>query len=146
MATSHYLKQCWPNSLTHICSTRGLSISWFRPVFCMHLSIGDGGIMFSCCLSIRLTSWPFAGDRLTDDPSICMCVWEVSMHYLEICWKKGLKCWHANVSWPPSELSRFWFCFLISVILVPSLLGEMGQIWSFQALSVSLKTRYVSCC
>ena len=27
-ATSHYLKHCWPSSLTHICGTRGRWVKW----------------------------------------------------------------------------------------------------------------------
>ena len=27
-ATSHYLNQCWPDSLTHICGTRGRWVNW----------------------------------------------------------------------------------------------------------------------
>ena len=29
-ATSHYLNQCWPSSLTHICSTRGRWVNTLR--------------------------------------------------------------------------------------------------------------------
>ena len=30
-ATSHYLNQCWPDSLTHICGTRGKWVNTSRP-------------------------------------------------------------------------------------------------------------------
>ena len=30
-ATSHYLSQCWPSSLMHICSTRGTWVNSLRP-------------------------------------------------------------------------------------------------------------------
>ena len=35
-ATSHYLKHCWPSSLTHICRTRGRWVKWWCIPKSMH--------------------------------------------------------------------------------------------------------------
>ena len=38
-ATSHYLNQCWPSFLTHICGTRGRWVNEFHLETCRNLSI-----------------------------------------------------------------------------------------------------------
>ena len=46
----------------------------------------------------------------------------------------GLEIWHADASWPPSELSTFWSCSVDFQILVQFWLSKMGQIcglWNF---------------
>ena len=37
----------------------------------------------------------------------------LSVHYLENIWKEWPDVWHAHVSWPPSELIRFWWWLVI---------------------------------
>ena len=51
-ATSHYLNQCWPNSLTHTCGTRGRWVnSYLIGYFEWHHLIKDK-------ISKPLTQWP----------------------------------------------------------------------------------------
>ena len=48
-AASHYLNQCWPQSLTHICGTRGRWVNWGQDF------TRDAWICYKCTLSLR---WP----------------------------------------------------------------------------------------
>ena len=54
-ATSHYLNQCWPNSTTHICSTREKWVKHHWQSSCTDISPSSNGNIF------RVTG-PFCGE------------------------------------------------------------------------------------
>ena len=59
---------------------------------------------------------------------------KVSGHFPENAWREWPEIWHADVSWPPSELMRLWSQFVdFSSSWHNFWLGEMGEIWGFRA-------------
>ena len=60
----------------------------------------------------------------------------VSGYFPENAWGEYPQISHADVSWPPSELIRFWSCSLdFPHYGTPLTQWNMGHIWGFKALS-----------
>ena len=57
----------------------------------------------------------------------------VSRYFPENAWREWLEILHADVSWAPSRLIRYWSCSVDLPLLI--WLGETGNIWCLQPLS-----------
>ena len=58
-------------------------------------------------------------------------------HYLENAWNEWPQIWHADVSWPTSDLISFWSQFVE--------FPNFGWVWGWQALSWGCMEVYLAC-
>ena len=89
-ATSHYLNQCWPISLTHICSTRRRSVKLFYQHHDSHLNFGQY-LHWCRVLSGRShrSKWPVKQHK-----NLTHCCWVTSVN-----WAYFVPCHYLNQWW-----------------------------------------------